>query len=710
MNIEKGYKENTYLKDKYRQIFRNLTYPERVKNIKADEFVKFSKEIGAEVVFVDVRTQCYSLHETQVYVKDPVLGKRDLVKEVVDACRKYGLKFAGYVAPLSFEAWWRKYPQWQQRKANGKKVSTGHWKTWGCWNTGFGNFICSELKEIAEKYRPDGFYIDGLIIEASGCYCKACREKFKKETGFNIPEKENWNEKIWYEFIRWRYRQVEYFAKIISEAIHSVDPKIEIIFNCPHAWCGWYSGQSYLPSKYLDRVGTETYMPVALMYPSQKFWSLTTHVVYRVYVTRMLQKGKKSHSYTYLTPDVPESEAMTEINTILASGGIPCIQRCPPYFKKIMDEIKKTEPYLVDSQEEKFIGLVYSDITRDSYYKKNCEKFFSQIHGFFRFLIEKHLPFQLLGDNQIEGNDLEDYKLLILPNVASLDENAWENIKRYVEKGGKIIATYKTGLFDIYGRRKSKEVLWKNSGLNFLKEIITEKPYWIDKNGRPQRKIPPEYNQYLILKEKDIKEFNLDFSSQTDGGGWAEYEIPGYLNKNLNIPCEAIDVNYDENWKIVLPFGYGEKPESQMKKTLGIGKRNFGKGEIYYLNFDAGELLNKDILNIRNLFYSLILKTVKKLPVFVQGPECVFFSLWKQEKEKRYVVHLVNELSPEGRPAGREKMRTEIIPVNLKVTVNIPGSVEVKKVIGKGSFIVKDKEVIIKGMKERVVFTIEIKE
>jgi hypothetical protein len=703
--------ENTYLKDKYRQLFRNINGPERIKSFKPEGFIKFAKDVGAEVVVIDVKTAHYSLYESKVYLKDPILGERDLVKECIEACRKYGLKFVGYVSPLQFEMWWRKKSKWQQRKVNGRRVtkSCWPWKTWGCWNTGFGEFICSELKNITEKYRPDGFYIDGLIIDEEGCYCEACRKKFKEETGYDIPEKPDWGNYIWYEYIRWRYRQVEYFARIISDAVHSIDPKIELIFNCPHAWCGWYSGQSHLPAKYLDRVGTETYISVSAIKYSQKFWSLITHTSYKVYVTRMLQNGKKSHSYTYITPDVPWAEAITEINTILASGGIPCIQGCPSYLKKIMEEIKRTEPYLIDTEQERFIGLVYSDITRDSYYKENCDKFFSQIHGFFRFCVEKHLPFQLIGDGQIEDGDLSGFKLLILPNVTSLNDNGWENIRRYVKEGGKILATYKTGLYDIYGKIKGNEILWNDSGIEFKKEIYTEKPYWSGRDGSHQDNIPPQFNQYLLLKEKDIKEFNLDFSSSIDGGAWAEFEIPGYINKNLNIPVEALDIKYNRTWKIVLPFIFKERADGNIEKTLGIGKKKYGKGEIYYWNFDIGEVLNKDILNLRNLLYSLILKITGRMPIFVEGPECVFFSLWKMKKGKIYIVHLVNELSPQGRPASREKMRTEIIPVDIKIFIDIPGFKEIRKIVGEGNLEIKNggREIFIRGMKERVILTIK---
>src|ERR1017187_1090811 len=114
MNIIQPLAE-TYLQDEYRQLFRNLTYPERTANIRPFELAKAAKEAGAAVLTVDVRTQCYSQHDTKVYIKDPWLGDRDLTRECVDACKQYGLKFVGYVAPQSYEPWFQKHPERQQR-------------------------------------------------------------------------------------------------------------------------------------------------------------------------------------------------------------------------------------------------------------------------------------------------------------------------------------------------------------------------------------------------------------------------------------------------------------------------------------------------------------------------------------------------------------------------------------------------------------------
>ncbi len=709
----------TYLQDEYRQLFRNLTYPERTANIRPFEMAKAAKEAGASVLAVDVRTQCYSLHETGVYVKDPWLGGRDLTQECVDACRQYGLKFIGYVAPQSYEPWYERYPQWQQRKSDGKLTGMDWgWKTNACPAGPFGDFLCKELVEIATKYRPHGFYIDGVLFDRQACYCEDCRSSFRAELGREMPPAPDWTSPDWYDFIQWRYGRIAAAAKRMADAVHAVDPRIEIIFNCPHAWCGWYSGQSYLPAQFLDRVGTETHAGVATLGNSQQFWTQMTHGTWRVAVTRMLGCGRRSHCYSYYTPDLLEPEGALEANSVIAAGGIPCIQGNAPFMPQIFARIGAAEPYLVRSVEVPAVGVVCSDASRDSFYKAEDGAFFAEVHGIFRELTETQTPMNLLGDHQLaaggwDTGKLADYKLVILPNVTTLGAGAWENLRRYVEGGGTIIATHKSGLFDGIAANTDGRLLWPDSGLTLVGDIVTEKPKWIEANGTPQDVVPSTPNQFLMLDDRSRKAWGLGFPMFVDGGGWAPYEIPGYLDGTLHVPAEAVRVKGKGEWKTLLELGYREHPKDDFVRTPGLVRRKIGAGAIYYVAFDIGKLFaTADIRHWRTFFRKLVdLAAGKALPIRAEAPESVFLSLWRQEKEGRYIIHLVNDLSTVGRPGGRQKMRPDVVPVSATLTVRLPGVTTVEQVVGEAKVRVRPMKdglrVSLRNLTERAILVAE---
>jgi len=175
--------KKTYMDNEFRQVFRNYTYPDALGSVNPDEFMKYSKKSGAGLVFMDVKTQAYALYDTEILPKDPLLGKRDLAGEISDAARKYGLKWGAYIAPQTIESMYQDKMDWMQVSISGKPVELKPWKTLFCWNSPFGSHFHKMLREIAEKYRPHAFYIDGLVIWGDACFCRHCKEKYLRETG-----------------------------------------------------------------------------------------------------------------------------------------------------------------------------------------------------------------------------------------------------------------------------------------------------------------------------------------------------------------------------------------------------------------------------------------------------------------------------------------------------------------------------------------------
>jgi hypothetical protein len=156
----------------------------------------------------------------------------------------------------------------------------------------------------------------------------------------------------------------------------------------------------------------------------------------------MVGSGRRSHSYTYYTPDLLEAEGALETNSVLASGGIPCIQGNARFMPQIFERIAAAEPFLVGSTEVPTVGLVASDASRDAYYKEKDQAFFAGVHGFFRHLTETQVPMNLLGDHQLAEGDwgsgrLGEYKLIILPNTTTLSPQVLLARRAAIYTGGK---------------------------------------------------------------------------------------------------------------------------------------------------------------------------------------------------------------------------------------------------------------------------------
>ena len=151
----------THLDNEFRQIFRNLSVPDRTLGLQPEKWVKYAKKSGATMMFMDFRCQFYANHPSDFIPKDPVLGDRDLAEEFSSACRKHGMKYGAYIPPCTVESLEQGHDDWQQRTPDGQKEARnwGFWRTIFCYNTGFRDLYAGHLAEVARKYKVHAFYM-----------------------------------------------------------------------------------------------------------------------------------------------------------------------------------------------------------------------------------------------------------------------------------------------------------------------------------------------------------------------------------------------------------------------------------------------------------------------------------------------------------------------------------------------------------------------
>jgi hypothetical protein len=75
--------------------------------------------------------------------------------------------------------------------------------------------------------------------------------------------------------------------------------------------------------------------------------------------------------------------------------------------------------------------------------------------GFYQALVESRIPFEMIHDRTLEGRNVDRFGLLILPNIAALSDAQCRQLRDYVSRGGSIVATLETSLYDEWGERRS---------------------------------------------------------------------------------------------------------------------------------------------------------------------------------------------------------------------------------------------------------------
>ncbi|HSD28969.1 MAG TPA: beta-galactosidase, partial [Vicinamibacteria bacterium] len=136
------------------------------------------------------------------------LGERDLLGEIVDAARAAGLTvLARMDSTRTYEGVFRAHPDWFARDAKGEPFKGGDLYTVCVNGSWVRDCVPAILREIAERYRPDGFTDNSWsgLGQRQVCHCEHCREAFRGAAGRDLPARVDWDDPAYRAWIRWSY-------------------------------------------------------------------------------------------------------------------------------------------------------------------------------------------------------------------------------------------------------------------------------------------------------------------------------------------------------------------------------------------------------------------------------------------------------------------------------------------------------------------------
>lgn len=198
---------------------------------------------------------------------------------------------------------WDQHKDWRKRDSKGKEVLwSGTLKNF-CVNSPYWNtMFLPMVKEIAQNYDVDGFYLDTCQVAPGGtdaCFCQYCKARFQKETGKTLPLKPvdiaNWTDSSVKQYAVKRVEWVNGLYEQYAQAIREIKPASEILLNTSGGYNSYKDGTS---ARHLGKyVTTMTSEPV------------NTPRMYAVTKNRELVKAKQK----------PRSESELALDEIVPS-------------------------------------------------------------------------------------------------------------------------------------------------------------------------------------------------------------------------------------------------------------------------------------------------------------------------------------------------------------------------------------------------------
>ena len=138
----------------------------------------------AHITLVNVFAQCnigFSYYKTDIGIPYPGM-KGDMLPDIIEECHKRGIKVVAYINVGLNHEYARKNYGNCRINSEGKVIfgdTSGNFFRAPCYNSEYGEYLISVIREIFEKCKPDGIFCDCMFNMA--CWCNSCTEKMLSE-------------------------------------------------------------------------------------------------------------------------------------------------------------------------------------------------------------------------------------------------------------------------------------------------------------------------------------------------------------------------------------------------------------------------------------------------------------------------------------------------------------------------------------------------
>jgi hypothetical protein len=420
------------------------------------------------------------------------LGDRDFFGDFVAEGRKAGLVvLARMDINRAIEDFYKTRPDWFARHRDGSPFTTQR-RYQSCVNSGYyKEFIPDVLKEIIERYHPDGFTDNSWtgIRRQSICYCDNCKHGFHEYSGEPLPEEIDYQNPVFRKWIEWSYK-----CRMDNWHLYN---KVAVEYGGPDClWLGMVGGANYLggrmgfsdirevarKSKVImvdhqgrDGNGFEQNSFTGLFLHQMAGWDKIIPESMSSYV-RGIQSYRRSASpplemHLWMLEGI--SGGITPWWHIV--GGAQEDKRIYGLCLPIMEWHKKHEKYLYNRTPIANVGILWSQVNTDFYGAAEAkERVELAYRGIIMALTRTGIPYLPIHIEDME-EQIRDMDLLILPEMAVISDRQAETLEKFVDGGGSILAIGDAGIMDIDGSLRKSSALEKLLGIRFLSVEVRER-------------------------------------------------------------------------------------------------------------------------------------------------------------------------------------------------------------------------------------------
>ena len=331
------------------------------------------------------------------------------------------------------------------------------------------------MRFAVEEVKTDFIHFDNFDCNAEpdSCHCPQCvqgfrrflREKYteaQRHERFGFSDVDYVNPPQWnasnppqrmqiifdpaiQEWIDFRCEVMARALRQMAEYIHGMNPEVLVECN-PHGITGgnraWEAAIDHARVlKSTQAFWTEEPNPPGLMPDGRMISKIRSYKLARAYRNILL---------AYTSGHPLETAECLAFNQTLGYGGIDPLR---PHMLDYIAFYRRTREYFTGSVDVASVALLrsYASIT----YHHSAAQLSAVLAE--QALIQARVPFDLVFDEHLAG--LSKYRVLVLPDSECLSDSQLAAIRRFVEKGGGLLAIGQAGLYDEWRRLRVRSGL-----------------------------------------------------------------------------------------------------------------------------------------------------------------------------------------------------------------------------------------------------------
>jgi hypothetical protein len=587
-----------------------------------------------------------SYYKTQVGIRSSYM-QGDYLADLCREASAQGIAVIAYFSICWDNSMATQNPAWLMRTPEGDPILARYW-SYLCINTPYRDYMLQQLAEIAH-YAVQGFWLDILRFPElfrRGCFCQFCQRKFCALTHHTPPSDLDPHNPLARAYRKFQENSITSFLRDVKTVVGGKGISFNGAgFQTPKAWndlCAWHNVESHAP-EYSDQSYKSRYLsslrkPWEILTPGNNAgWTAWSAKPADAMMLELAIAVSHGGTVTFgINPSIQGTTGAPRTNATAQRRALAVVY----------GSMKAMEPWIAGGEKIANIALLQTlathealfgghanpgldqDIPRAKNARQPLEAFPREVileaMGWHKALYDRGFQYAILPEYALDR--MEEYELIILPDQRYLPSSVMETLRDFVNRGGKLIATAKTSLYDHTGQMQGNFALSDLFGVDML----------------------------------DVSEYTTNYVDPVEhelAQGLSDYMIP--------LHQQSLIIQVREQTKILahLQFPDTERSETRfffhehsgpdprgVRKLPLITQHTVGKGAVFYVAVPMGrEFFLREDPSVGEILRNLVRMTTQRMVSSTNGVG-LEMNLTYHPARNQVLLHLVNHYTPRVEP------------------------------------------------------------